>query len=508
MTQVSAVPLNGGLNLAASALQLQPGEALFSRNFLVSQTGGYERMAGYERYDGRPAPSGTTDPSVAATRRAAIQAVPGEGAILGVAVFNGRVFAFRNAVGGATATMWESSGSGWVSRKTGLTPSGTYRFVVSNFGGAAGNQKLYGASGVHKAFEYDGTTWTDITTGMASDTPRFITAHRNILVLGFAKGSVQFSPIGNPTGTWTVTSGAAEIGIGDDITGLIPQKDVLVIYGRNSLHILSGASSASFSLKTFTREGGALPDTAIEVGGDVLAQDDSGLMFLSATQNYGDFSATSASQKIQPLLINRAARFALQTKRDGRYWLIFGGSAVVGTFIGNQLLGYAETQWPHTMVCGAAAEDASGNEVMYCGAADGFVYQMQRGTSFDGSVIQAVLRLAFNHFGAPHRKKRIRKCVIEHNSTAALNISYVPEFNDGLAAGSTGSAAMTALGGTYDLAIYDTAIFDGGINGRLVIYLDGSGYNFALLLASESANTPTFTLKSAQIHYSPRGLQR
>lgn len=50
-------PFDGGLNLVATPLQLKPGELIGSLNYEISAEGGYVRAQGYERYDGRLAPS-------------------------------------------------------------------------------------------------------------------------------------------------------------------------------------------------------------------------------------------------------------------------------------------------------------------------------------------------------------------------------------------------------------------------------------------------------------------
>lgn len=50
-------PLQGGLNLVDPPLQIKPGYVIASRNYEPSIRGGYERVSGYERFDGRLAPS-------------------------------------------------------------------------------------------------------------------------------------------------------------------------------------------------------------------------------------------------------------------------------------------------------------------------------------------------------------------------------------------------------------------------------------------------------------------
>ncbi len=53
-------PLQGGLDQITPPMLLKPGVALDALNFEVSVTGGYSRLQGYERYDGRTAPSTAT----------------------------------------------------------------------------------------------------------------------------------------------------------------------------------------------------------------------------------------------------------------------------------------------------------------------------------------------------------------------------------------------------------------------------------------------------------------
>jgi hypothetical protein len=51
------IRLAGGLDQVTPTLSLKPGVVRRSANFEASITGGYTRIAGYERFDGRPAPS-------------------------------------------------------------------------------------------------------------------------------------------------------------------------------------------------------------------------------------------------------------------------------------------------------------------------------------------------------------------------------------------------------------------------------------------------------------------
>lgn len=84
----------------------------------------------------------------------------GEGAILGVAIFQGLVLCLRNIVGGASATLWKSSASGWTAVRTGLRPGGRLDTVTANFSGDPTRRKLFGCDGKNRYWSWDGTTFT------------------------------------------------------------------------------------------------------------------------------------------------------------------------------------------------------------------------------------------------------------------------------------------------------------------------------------------------------------
>lgn len=56
-SQDDLIELRGGLDISTPSLSLKPGVLKRARNFESSVTGGYTRIKGYERFDGRPNPS-------------------------------------------------------------------------------------------------------------------------------------------------------------------------------------------------------------------------------------------------------------------------------------------------------------------------------------------------------------------------------------------------------------------------------------------------------------------
>jgi hypothetical protein len=76
-----------------------------------------------------------------------------------VAVFQGNVYCLRDA-DASTATLWRSSGAGWVSVRAGLRAGGTLRTTVASFSGNGGDLALYGVDGRNRCWSYTGSVFT------------------------------------------------------------------------------------------------------------------------------------------------------------------------------------------------------------------------------------------------------------------------------------------------------------------------------------------------------------
>jgi hypothetical protein len=94
------------------------------------------------------------------------------------------------------------------------------------------------------------------------------------------------------------------------------------------------------------------------------------------------------------------------------------------TFKGNKIMGMTPITLPNSVTCISSAEGAGGNEEIYFGSTDGYVYQMERGTSFDGAAITWSAELAFNHIGTPRQLKTFRKAVTEVTGSGYCEFSF------------------------------------------------------------------------------------
>lgn len=393
-----------------------------------------------------------------------------------------------------------------------LLPDGRYEFENVNFGGGTGTKKMYGVDGVNKGFEFDGSVFVKINTGMTTDTPRHLKANKNHLFYSF-DGSAQHSGIGDPY-TWTPVSGAGELACGDTIMGFLTLPGVsgaaaMGIYTKNRTLVLYGNDSTDWNLVPFSEESGA-KEWSIQFVNTGMVLDAQGIVTLATSQNYGNFQQSVVSDKITPYLndlINLVSASCI-VRRKNQYRVFFsGGAAVYLTVKGNKILGMTPVSLVNEVKCISSAEGADGLEQIYFGSDNGFVYQMDIGTSFDGEPISWSAELAFNYIGGPRILKTFRKSVTEVTCSgyAEYSSSHLIAYGSADFAASVNTSIASALSSlAWDSFTWDQFFWDGVTLAPSEADLSGTAENISLIYAGSSDEYLPFTLNGAVIHYSPR----
>jgi len=394
-----------------------------------------------------------------------------------------------------------------------LIPNGRYEFVNYNFGGSASTNRMYGVDGFNTAFEFDGTYYTPIFTGMSVDSPRHIAAHKKHLFLSFNKGSLQHSSIGDPY-QWSVVTGASELGTGDEITALQVMKgDAMAVFNRNRSYILYGTSSSDWNLRTFSNNSGGIEWT-IQNLTETIYLDDRGITNLAAVNAYGDFAVSTLSKKIKPIIDTQKGNSlaSLRVRKKGQYRLFFAdGTGVYGTFTGNRLAGFIRVDLGKPVYTVCSAEDSDGDEIMFFGSDDGFVYEMDKGTSFDGTAIEGILRLSYYHFDTPTRNKRFRKIHFEMRADSNIELKFQPDFTYGsvdVPEGRSVNLDIAGGGGFWNIANWNTFNWSGQVVTTAEESIDGMGTNMGILILSETAYEQPHILQGVTVHYSNRRIRR
>lgn len=663
--------LQGGLDLVTPTLSLPPGVARDALNFEVSVTGGYSRVAGYERFDGRPSPSAasygvvtltavagvtvgstiqnqtgtitgrvialnglnvvytkavgsftnglavyvgagligtvtatTNFTSDAATQasynvlasdvyRADIQVVPGSGPVRGVAYLNDTLYAWRNNAGGTAMAIYKSSGAGWVAVSLGsqlsftggtgaaivegntvtgatsgatgvvarvvvqngttwagatgrlilssttgtfsasenlqvsgttravaggaasaitLAPGGRVQTVTANLSGASGSVRLYGCDNVNNGFEFDGTVYVPIVTGMSVDKPKNVAVHKNHLFFSF-DASLQHSGVGTPY-VWSPVFGAAELAMPESITALqsMPgdaSTGTLAVFGRNNTFMLYGTGVANWNLVSFDRGTGANSYTVNTIT-DAYALDDRGVVALATSRNFGGFDSSTLTFQVKPFVqARRLIASAAAINREKSQYRVFysDGYALYLTIVNGKLLGAMPVQMPDAMMCWCEGETVAAAEVSYCGGNSGYVYKMETGRDFDGVGVAFQLKLNFNPQGSARVLKRYRRASLELTGEgyATFAFGYSLGYDStSIDQASTQSFDVPFAAANWDNFVWDFFTWDSKSLSPGELDCNGTAENIALQVSGNSRLNSVFTINSATLHYSPR----
>lgn len=458
------------------------------------------------------ATSGATATVVRAMLRTGTWTVAGAGTL----IISGVTGTFQNAeiltVGGGNKVTTSSLATA-ITRAAG----GTLEFCNANFTGSTATKKMYGADGVNLAFEFDGTNYIPIRTGMATDKPEHVIEHRGNLYLSFL-GSAQYSGVGDPY-AWTVVLGAGEIATGEYITGFQTQRGgaanaSLAIYTEGRTYVLYGTPGASgFELIPSTDDIGAFAFTMQSIGNDTLNLSNRGIQRLKTTLAFGNFEYASVSHLIQPLMTSKRGLQTCSTSLRARnqYRVFFNdNTAVTVGLTGDKINGLMPLDYGMPVRCVCTAEVADGSEVTMFGSDDGYVYQDNIGTSFDGDPITSWIRFPFNNAKSPRVEKQYRSAILELVVEGYAQIDVTYDLGYGTLDVAQGVAALDqqllAAGGFWDQFIWDQFAWDAQAVGNPRISLDGTEKNISLLFYSSRDQDDPYTFTGITVCYTPTKL--
>lgn len=396
-----------------------------------------------------------------------------------------------------------------------LPAGGRYEFRNFNFYGASDRYRMYGVNGVGTAFEWDGTTFAPIHTGMTTDTPNHIAIHELHLVLTFPGGSLQASSTGEPH-NWDAVLGASEIGIGDDVTGMVEAVgSTLAVFARNKVAVLYGKDVSDFQLQPYSGDAGAIEWTAQMIVSPIY-MDDGGVRDMKATQAFGDFKMGTLTRLIEPLL--RSKRNAgttpvasVSSRNKTSYRLFFSDGTGISIFLGAKDPEIGVFNLGMVVSCVSQSEETNGSEIILFGSSDGYVYQLDAGNSFDGEEMDYFARPAFCHGGTPDLLKSWKNIILNIDAPSAIDLQVSAEFDYGDTNQPSAAAQDFTLqggGGFWDEATWNEFEWSSPVKGTAQAYVEGVGANISACFAGSTTYSAPHTLQTVTYRYSERGLKR
>jgi hypothetical protein len=175
--------------------------------------------------------------------------------------------------------------------------------------------------------------------------------------------------------------------------------------------------------------------------------------------------------------------------------------------LNGKVLGSMPIQYLRPGLCTVEGEATDGSAISFFGSNDGFVYQMDKGPSFDGTAIAANLNLVYNSTKSPRVLKRYRKASVELTGDSYAEIAF------GYDLGYRTAALEQPQDYTYendlrsaywDQMIWDNFIWDGSDISPSEVEVQGTAENMAIRISSVSALFQPFTVNNIIVHYTPR----
>lgn len=396
-----------------------------------------------------------------------------------------------------------------------MAPGGRFEFVKCNFSGQAITRRIYGCDGVNKAFEFDGTTLAPITTRLSPDTPSHLAFHKNYLVLSQAASIFGCAP--NAPFKWQAADGAWEIATGDTVNGMItlpgdPTTAALAVLLRSNTAILYGTDPTTFNYVTFNQGVGALPYSVQNLF-DTFVFDDLGVVTLRTTLNYGNFLPSSLTRNILPFIAQERGKITASTvnRPKSQYRVFFSdGYGLYLTVANQQYLGASVVAFPNPVFCCDTADLVNSDMVTYFGSSDslGYVYEMERGTSFDGGVLNAFATMAWDPIKSPRVLKRFRAGSIEvqGDGYASIMFSYRLGYGTPLIGQQASIDMPLSLEqlSHWDTMTWDEFVWDGNNLSPSDVSMTGTGENVQVTVSSGTNYMDSYTLNSLIYHYTPR----
>lgn len=379
--------------------------------------------------------------------------------------------------------------------------------------------KIVGVDGINYPFIYDGSTYTvlDATTDLLGVS--FAAFHKNHLV--FAKGDkIIFSSPYTDT-DFNAANGSGIISIGGAITGIIVFREALIIFTEKSISQITGNTSADFVLQSITRNVGCVAsDTIQEIGGDIMFLGPEGLRLLGATDRTGDFNLGVVSKVIQQEatdLILASSSFSSVVIKQKSQYRIFGYNSSVTPSSSKGILGTqmtadntASIAWAETTGIKSYVADSdykNQTETIVFAHADGYVYRMESGSSFDGTNIIASFATPYVPINDPRVRKTFYKLFLYTDPLGSVttSVNLKLDFDD---VGSIQPETITLSNTTGSVGFYGTStakygttVYGDRLKRLFQTQVVGSAFSVSLQFVSNSADPP-FSVDAATLEYS------
>lgn len=500
----------GGLNTRVSEMILKPTESPDLLNVKLTKYGAIVKEKGYILYNSTP-----------------ITGSPEVGGIYNY--IKSQTYAEYLIVGAGTKLYTASNGSFTDITRTSSGYANNAIWDFSTF-----NNICIAVNGENEPQKYSGGANAEDLGGSPPSGASCVEVFKNRVFMAGSTSNptkLSYSALSNPE-DWTTVDDAGwiEIGLNDGqkIIGLKAFFDVLIIFKEHSIYVLSGSSGNPvsddyFSVGSINSSIGAVSNRSIvQVGNDIYFLSDKGIFNLKGVQSYGDLNVSNISFKIQPLIdeLNKSAlskSLAINDSEEDRIWFFVpkGSSSQNDTIL---IYDYMLDAW--TKRSGFSSKSALvfkdsslGQNKLYTGSYNGYIYNQKQGYSYAGSPIVAYYTTPWLDLTNYRLRKRVRdiQFIIVPTGGYYMGVTYGWNFVDN----NSGNLNVYLSGDVSfwgkasvdeNAAVWDTDEWDTSVAIKVTKIINGSG-NVLQLKFWNSNTDEYFILLGWYINIIERGIR-
>jgi len=534
--QAFGLSCQGGLNTNLNQFQMleQPGFATELENFEVDPDGGYRRINGYTQFGGSDAvnPNGSNgilglfvyaDGLIACSGTNIYFSLDGESwlqinkaSVAGggdnYSTFNGRSTAARTSQAQATFAVFEGNS--------------VYGELIITDKGSGAKPALFKMTGTgaltNRTYFYEEITVSGTVF------PKFCVVHdKHLVVAGAATALNTIFYSGTSDINSFTSSGSGSIALDDQVVGIKSFRADLIIFCKNSIYKLSNINDAdTIAITPITKNVGCLDGHSIqEIGGDLLFLSPDGFRLVAGTDRIGDVELGSVSRQIQSVVSTVAKSIGsftissavLRSKSQYRFFYsaptgtTSTSKGIIGTITPNGF------EWSETIGIQAqgfaSGFDFSNIEQIYHGDSAGYVYNHNKGNSFNPAGVTTNVDARYKtpnlDFGDAGTLKSLHYAKISFTPEGAiqpnLKVSYDFDSLDRLQPPlyALDEIPTPAVFGSV-ASLFGSSVFGSSGDPMVRTAVQGSGHNIAFKIFSQDTKAP-YSINGFYVDYRPSG---
>lgn len=301
------------------------------------------------------------------------------------------------------------------------------------------------------------------------------------------------------------------------VVGLKVFRETLFVFCENRIWKITGSATSGtdiFVKQPVTQNIGCVNGQTIqEFAGDLIFLAPDGLRTVAGTARIGDVELGTVSGPVKSFInahIASADKFrSLVIPDKTQYRLFFTKSGTSETSTHGLIAVIKNNKFEFSQIYGIKPTstdtlvDTSGTTVVH-GGADGYVYQQESGSSFDGTAIEGKYRSPDLNFGDSGVRKHMQRVLLNYKPEASLSADLYlrydyesPDTPTPLAY----SISDVNVAAVYGEAVYnDVATYGGQKEPLKRISVEGSGFTVAVRVNDNGVGAP-YALRGVGLEY-------